>query len=119
MTIYKLLGSDEWACARAAGRFDGSPVDLADGYIHFSTAAQVGETAARHFTGRTGLLLLAVDESTLGPALRWESSRGGDLFPHLYGPLPLPAVTAEIHLPLDGTEPPPRVAEIVTAALPD
>ncbi len=75
-------------------------VDLADGYIHFSTAAQVQETAARHFAGQTELLLVAVDPAALGEALRWEPSRGGDLFPHLYQPLPLSAVRWTEALPL-------------------
>ena len=85
--IYKILPRSEWDIARAAGRFQGSAVDLADGYIHFSTAAQAQETAARHFAGKVGLLVLEVDGDALGEALRWEPSRGGDLFPHLYGDL--------------------------------
>jgi uncharacterized protein (DUF952 family) len=85
--IYKILGQAEWAAAKAAGRFDGSAVDLADGYIHFSTAAQAGETARRHFAGRPDLVVLEVEADDLGPDLRWEPSRGGDLFPHLYRPL--------------------------------
>jgi len=85
--IYKILTAEEWAAATAAGRFEGSPVDHADGYIHFSTAAQAAETARRHFAGREGLLVLEVEADDLGEALRWEPSRGGDLFPHLYGPL--------------------------------
>lgn len=83
--IYKICETELWAQALADGRFPGAPVDRADGYIHFSTAAQVRETAAKHFAGRTGLLLIAVDDATLGPDLRYEPSRGGDLFPHLYG----------------------------------
>lgn len=85
--IYKILVAEAWAAAQAAGRFDGSAVDLADGYIHFSTAAQAAETARRHFAGREGLVVLEVESDDLGEALRWEPSRGGDLFPHLYGPL--------------------------------
>jgi uncharacterized protein (DUF952 family) len=79
-------------------------VDLADGFIHFSTAAQVRETAARHFAGQTGLVLIAVEAGALGSFLRWEPSRGGDLFPHLYGPLPLAAVrwVAPLALGADG-----------------
>lgn len=97
--IYKLLPASEWESAEAAGVFVGSDVDRRDGYIHFSTAAQVGETARRHFAGRTGLTLLAVDATRLGDALRWEPSRGGDLFPHLYGDLPTDAVTRVAELP--------------------
>lgn len=85
--IYKILAAAEWAAAQAAGRFEGSAVDRADGYIHFSTAAQAGETARRHFAGQAGLVVLEVEADDLGEALRWEPSRGGDLFPHLYGAL--------------------------------
>ena len=92
---YKLVDADAWAEARAAGVFEGSAVDHADGYIHMSTAAQLVETARRHYAGRSGLRLLTVETTGLGEALRWEASRGGELFPHLYGPLPLAAVTAE------------------------
>lgn len=80
-TVYKICSASEWAEAEAAGRFVGSPVDLADGYIHFSTAAQMPETLKRHFAGRDGLVLVAVDAASLGSALKWEPSRGGDLFP--------------------------------------
>lgn len=97
--IYKLLPSREWETAESAGVFAGSEVDLRDGYIHFSTAEQVRETARRHFAGRTGLTLLAVDTRRLGDALRWEPSRGGDLFPHLYADLPVDAVTWVAELP--------------------
>ena len=92
--IYKLLDRSEWLAAEAQGLFDGSAVDAADGYIHFSTAAQLGETGRRYFTGRANLVLLAVDAAALGEALRWEPSRGGDLFPHLYAPLPIAQVIA-------------------------
>lgn len=85
--IYKICPATLWAEAEAKGRFGGAPVDLADGYIHFSTAAQLAETAAKHFAGQEGLLLIAVDDSRLGAALRYEPSRGGALFPHLYAPL--------------------------------
>ena len=85
--IYKILPLAEWAAARAAGRFDGSEVDLRDGYIHLSTAAQAGETARLHFAGQTGLALLELEAADLGEALRWEPSRGGGLFPHLYAAL--------------------------------
>jgi uncharacterized protein (DUF952 family) len=85
--IYKILPRPAWAEALARGRFDGSPIDLEDGYIHFSTAAQAQETAAKHFRGQADLVVVAVEAEALGPALRWEPSRGGQLFPHLYGPL--------------------------------
>lgn len=101
--IFKICPADLWA--QAEGVFSGAPVDHADGFIHFSTAAQVRETAARHFSGMAGLKLVAVAVAPLGPALRWEPSRGGDLFPHLYGSLPLAAVLWVKDLPLapDGT----------------
>ncbi|GAA1814464.1 DUF952 domain-containing protein [Luedemannella flava] len=111
--IYKLLTAAEWAAAVEAGQFDGSAVDRQDGYVHFSTAEQVVETARRYFTGVTDLTMLAVDPEPLGEALRWEPSRGGDLFPHLYAPLPVSAVTAV--LPLPDNLP---AAEAVAAALP-
>ncbi|MFH6781205.1 MULTISPECIES: DUF952 domain-containing protein [Methylobacterium] len=98
--IYKICPVPLWREAEAAGRFDGAPVDLADGYIHFSTAAQAPETAAKHFSGQDNLLLVAVDAAALGGALRYEPSRGGALFPHLYGPLPLSAVKSAAPLPL-------------------
>ena len=85
--VYKIATRSQWADATSAGQFDGAPVDLADGFIHFSTAAQVAETAAKHFAGQTDLLLVAVDGAVLGDALKWEPSRGGALFPHLYAPL--------------------------------
>ena len=85
----------------AAGRFDGAPVDLADGFIHFSTAAQLRGTAAKHFAGQADLVLAAIRAEALDPAaLRWEPSRGGDLFPHLYAPLPMSAVAFVRNLPL-------------------
>ena len=85
--VYKILDRTAWGAAVAAGRFDGAAVDLADGYIHFSTAAQAQETARRWFAGQGDLVLAAFDSADLGEALRWEPSRGGDLFPHLYGSL--------------------------------
>ncbi len=98
--IYKITPEAPWREAEAAGSFAGAAVDLADGFIHFSTGGQVAETAARHFGGQDGLLLVGVDAGVLGPALRWEPSRGGALFPHLYGPLPLAAVRSVEPLPL-------------------
>ena len=91
---YKIVDAADWRAAVAEGRYEGAPVDLADGYIHMSTEAQLAETARRHFAGRGDLLLLTVDLSGFGDDLIWEPSRGGDLFPHLYAPLPVAAVTA-------------------------
>ena len=86
--------------AETAGRFEGSSVDLADGFIHFSTASQAAETARRHFHGRSGLVVLAVEAARLGDALRWETSRGGELFPHLYRALKAEDVVAVTAAPL-------------------
>lgn len=86
--IFKIVPEDLWQEAEALGVFKGAPVDLADGFIHFSTAEQARETAAKHFAGQDGLLLAAFDADGLGPDLKWEPSRGGDLFPHLYADLP-------------------------------
>ena len=99
-TIYKICGAALWRTAECAGAFHGAPVDLADGYIHFSTAAQVRETAAKHFAGVADLVLVAVDAGALGAALRLEPSRGGALFPHLYGALRMAAVLSVAPLPL-------------------
>lgn len=103
--IYKICPAELWREAEKVGQFDGAPVDLADGFIHFSTAEQVVETAERHFAGQDGLLLIALDEEKLAPTLKYEPSRGGALFPHLYGPLPMTAVVWTRPLPLgtDGT----------------
>lgn len=101
--IYKIAPRALWAAAETHGMFTGAPVDLADGYIHFSTAAQAKETAAKHFSGQADLLLVAVPTSALGEALRWEPSRGGALFPHLYAHLPLSAVLWVKPLPIDST----------------
>ncbi|MGV8995525.1 MAG: DUF952 domain-containing protein [Parvibaculaceae bacterium] len=97
-SIYKIVGDKEWRAAEAAGRFTGSAVDIKDGFIHFSTAAQTKETAAKHFVGIADLLLVEVDASVL--LLKWEVSRGGALFPHLYEPLPMSAVRRVVDLPL-------------------
>lgn len=99
-TVYKIVPASLWQSARQKGSFEGAPVDLADGFIHFSTAAQAKETAEKHFSGQTDLLLVAVDGASLGDALVYEPSRGGQLFPHLYGSLPLDAVLWEKPLPL-------------------
>jgi uncharacterized protein (DUF952 family) len=95
---YKILLPGEWAALRRDGSFAGAPVDLADGYIHMSTATQLDETLRKHFAGMEELYIAAVDLAALGPLVRWEPSRGGALFPHLYGKLPLDAVVA--HGPL-------------------
>lgn len=87
MLIYKILTGPQWAALERDGETAGAPVDLADGFVHFSTARQVAETAARHFAGQDGLMLLAVEADGLGDALKWEPSRGGALFPHLHGAL--------------------------------
>jgi uncharacterized protein (DUF952 family) len=100
MLVFKIVATDEWAAAERAGVFEGAAVDRADGYIHFSTAAQAPETAARWFAGRDDLTLVAVDADALGGALRWEPSRGRALFPHLYGPLPTRAASWARPLPL-------------------
>ncbi|MDP2356003.1 MAG: DUF952 domain-containing protein [Beijerinckiaceae bacterium] len=84
--IYKIATADQWRTAQASGRFEGAPVDLADGYIHFSTAEQARETAAKHFAGQEGLVLIALDADAFGEKMVWERSRGGQLFPHLYRP---------------------------------
>jgi len=97
-TIYKICSASAWREAERRGAYIGSADDLRDGFIHFSTAAQVAETARKHFFGQTGLFLIAVDAGALGEALRWEPSRGGALFPHLYGELDLGAVTAVLDL---------------------
>jgi uncharacterized protein (DUF952 family) len=98
--IYKICPQNLWREAEKAGRFDGAPIDFFDGYIHFSSGEQVRETAALYFARQSGLLLIAVDAEALGEALRWEPSRGGELFPHLYGTLPMSAVLSVLPLPL-------------------
>jgi uncharacterized protein (DUF952 family) len=98
--IYKIVPTALWREAERAGRFRGSEIDLRDGFIHFSSAAQVAETAARHFAGQDNLLLVHVDAEALGMLIKWEPSRGGALFPHLYGDLDLAAVGKVEPLPL-------------------
>ncbi|SMH34373.1 DUF952 domain-containing protein [Maritimibacter sp. HL-12] len=100
MLIYKIFRSPEWAAFEAAGSTPGAAVDLADGFIHFSTAEQAAETAAKHFAGEDGLVLVAVDAGRLGTDLRWEPSRGGALFPHLYRELDATDVVWTHPLPL-------------------
>ncbi len=100
MLIYKIFRRPEWDAFRNSGETTGAPIDVADGYIHFSTAAQVAETAAKHFGSESDLVLLALNADTLGDALKWEASRGGALFPHLYRPLRLSDVIWDKSLPL-------------------
>ncbi|MDO8290214.1 MAG: DUF952 domain-containing protein [Parvibaculum sp.] len=97
-SIYKIVGEAEWRAAEAKGRFTGSAVDMKDGFIHFSTAAQARETAAKHFAGVADLLIVEINADAL--PLKWEVSRGGALFPHLYEPLPMSAVMRVVDLPL-------------------
>ncbi|MEO0945662.1 MAG: DUF952 domain-containing protein [Pseudomonadota bacterium] len=98
--IYKIFRSGEYAEFLSAGVTDGAPIDIADGYIHFSTADQVEETVAKHFAGEDGLKLLGLDADTLGDTLKWEPSRGGALFPHLYRALRAEDVLFAHDLPL-------------------
>ena len=98
--IYKICPESLWREAEEANSFTGAPIDIHDGYLHFSTAKQVQETADRHFAGQRDLLLVAIDADRLGPALKYEASRGGDLFPHLYAPLALSAVLWVKPLPI-------------------
>ncbi len=110
-TIYKICEREDWLVAEADGQFHGSPVDLRDRFIHFSTAAQLAETAAKHFAGQSALMLIAVDADACSAALKWERSRGGDLFPHLYAALPLNAVRWARPLPdeVKGVRPLPEL----------
>jgi uncharacterized protein (DUF952 family) len=96
--IYKICPASAWREAERQSVFRGSPVDIRDGFIHFSTASQVAETARKHFFGQTGLFLIAVDADALGDALRWEQSRNDELFPHLYGELDLGAVSGVLSM---------------------
>ena len=103
MLVLKIFRRPEWNAFRAAGTTLGAPVDLADGFIHFSTAAQVAETAARYFATESDLVLVAFDDARLGPDLKWEASRGGALFPHLYRALQMSDVVWDKSLPLGAT----------------
>lgn len=103
MMIYKILRADEWADLRDNGTSAGAPIDVADGYIHFSTAETVAETAAKHFAGETDLMLLAYNDADYGDALKYEISRGGVAFPHLYAPLTLEGAIWIKPLPFDGS----------------
>ena len=100
MIVYKIVATEEWAAAETAGAFTGAAIDRADGFIHFSTAEQAPETAAKWFAGRRDLTLAAIDAEALGDDLRWEPSRGGALFPHLYRALPMGVVVWSRPLPL-------------------
>jgi uncharacterized protein (DUF952 family) len=100
MVILKILRRPEWADLRAKGSSAGAPVDVADGFVHFSTVAQAPETAAKHFAGEDGLMLLGVEADRLGEALKWEASRGGALFPHLYRALRMDDVAWAQPLPV-------------------
>ncbi len=102
MLIYKIFRADEWADLQAKGATDGAPIDVSDGFVHFSTAAQASETAAKHFAGVEGLTLLACDANAMGDDLRWEISRGGALFPHLYRQIRMSDVIWARALPFDG-----------------
>ncbi|MEM7545106.1 MAG: DUF952 domain-containing protein [Pseudomonadota bacterium] len=105
MLIYKIFTADQWAALDRDGQTMGAPIDLSDGYIHFSTAEQAVETAAKHFAGQDNLVLAAIEAGDLGNAIRWEPSRGGALFPHLYAPLMRTAVrwAKPLQLGLDGS----------------
>ena len=102
--IYKICPGNIWRDAEMKGEFLGAGIDLVDGYIHFSTGAQTNETARLHFHGQEGLILAQVDISNLD--IVWEASRGGDLFPHLYGSLPMRSVTKVIDIPLGADQTP-------------
>lgn len=99
--VYKIVARQAWQAAEVTGAFDGAPIDLKDGYIHLSTAAQAAETARLHFHGQAGLILVGFDAEALGPKLVWEPSRGGQMFPHLYGLLPTALAVSIDDLPLD------------------
>ncbi|WP_170473020.1 DUF952 domain-containing protein [Ruegeria arenilitoris] len=102
MLIYKIFRAEEWAKLQADGATDGAPIDVSDGYVHFSTAEQAAETAAKHFSGVEGLTLLACDPDSMGSDLKWEPSRGGALFPHLYRQIRMTDVIWSRPLPLEG-----------------
>lgn len=103
MLIFKIFRRSEWDDFRHSGETAGAPVDLTDGFIHLSTSTQVAQTAARHFATESDLVLVAVNPDALGAALRWEPSRGGQLFPHLYRKMTLDDVVWDKSLPLGAT----------------
>lgn len=98
---FKILTADQYAQFKADGVFHGAPIDLTDGYIHMSTRDQAAETAAKHFAGQDKLVMLMIDLTPFGDTIKWEESRGGALFPHLYGTLPISAVAGKVVLRLD------------------
>ncbi|HBS51190.1 MAG TPA: DUF952 domain-containing protein [Rhodobacteraceae bacterium] len=100
MLIYKIFRAEEWAALQAQGETRGAPIDVADGFVHFSTAEQAAETAAKHFAGAENLTLVACDAQKMGDDLKWEVSRGGAEFPHLYRPLRLSEIAWTAPLPL-------------------
>ncbi len=110
--IYKICSASAWREAERQGVYRGSADDIRDGFIHFSLPSQLAETARKHFLGQTGLFLIEVDADALGDALRWEPSRGDELFPHLYGELDLGAVTnvLDMHTRADGSHDIPELA---------
>jgi uncharacterized protein (DUF952 family) len=99
--LYKVLARQLWEAAEMAGQFAGAGIDLQDGFIHLSSTDQVVETVQKHFAGQDDLMLISIDEELLGESLRWEVSRGGALFPHVYGPIPLSAILQVQSLPMD------------------
>jgi uncharacterized protein (DUF952 family) len=101
--IYKILSQTLWLEAKAQGQFNGAGIDLQDGYIHLSTAEQMRETAKLHFAGQANLMLFAVDTASLGDNLKWEESRGGKLFPHVYGNIKIQDIVWAKPLPWNGT----------------
>ena len=101
ISVYKICPETAWDEARRTGLYKGSADDLRDGFIHLSAAAQLAGTARKHFAGQTGLVLVEVEAAKLGTALKWEISRGGALFPHLYADLPVETAVSICHLPLD------------------
>ena len=98
--LYKIMSKQEWETAQAQGIYEGSEADRKDGFIHLSAPHQIRTTAEKHFSGKTDLVLVSVTQESLGPSLKWEASRGGDLFPHIYGPLQLDAISDAVPLPL-------------------
>ena len=98
--LYKIMSRQEWETAQAHGIYEGSEVDRRDGFIHLSAAHQVRATAQKYFSGQADLVLVSVREESVGPGLKWEASRGGDLFPHIYGPLQFHAIGDAVPLPL-------------------
>jgi len=111
--VFKICSRQDWDAAAARGTYAGSADDQRDGFIHFSARHQLAGTAAKHFRGKTGLVLVAVPADALGSSLRWEPSRGGDLFPHLYGELATAAAIAVVPLPLDAEGIPAVPKELV------